>query len=282
MKSLSSLRIGIAQLCSRAEPKDNLEQIRLCLETLSKQQADLSVFPEYCFCLGSFERMLRHAASPGHWQELLGKLCCSYQSAAVFGGVTIIENGHYYDSSLAFSASGELLARYDKRHLFSWNDKTEKRLQEGEVFTPGNTSPTLFRLHGWKIALTICFDLRFPSFWQSATPHPDLFLCTAAFTHKTGQAHWQTLLQARAIENLSFVTGIGQGGSNPETGLELHGHSILFDPWGEITGSLPHRQPDNLCLSLDKQLLKDCRERLPGCAFTSAAKTQDLDLLCRR
>ncbi|MDD3953939.1 MAG: hypothetical protein PHY82_08500 [Lentisphaeria bacterium] len=282
MNPPATLRLGIAQICAHPEPEKNLLLLEDALHKLSDPGVNLAVFPEYCLSLGSFQSMLRHAKTLQQWQIILGKLCSEQHLAAVFGGVTIEENGQYFNAALAFSAKGRLLARYDKRHLFRLNNGKKHSIDESSLFTPGSPAPLVFQFQRWKIALTICFDLRFPVFWQSAQPHPDLYLCPAAFTHATGKDHWLPLLQARAIENLSWVAGIGQCGSNSETGLELHGHSAVFNPWGQSAGGLFHREPGFLCIELDQQVLRDSRKRLPVCPFTAAVKEQELSAACRR
>ncbi len=276
------LRLGIAQICASPEPGKNLPMLENLLDELSRQKANLAVFPEYCLSLGNLQSMPHHAKTVQQWRKILGNLCRKQHLAAVFGGVTIEENGHFFNSALAFSAEGLLLARYDKRHLFRLEAGKTQSIDESMLFTPGSPAPFVFRFHCWKIALSICFDLRFPVFWQSAQPHPDLYLCTAAFTHATGKDHWLPLLQARAIENLSWVAGIGQCGKNPETGLELHGHSAVFNPWGQSAGGLLHREPGCLCIELDRKVLRDSRKRLPACPFTAAVKEQELSAACRR
>jgi nitrilase len=158
--------------------------------------------------------------------------------------------------------AGEILSRYDKHHLFHWSQGSNA-VDEGSFFQPGATPPAVFPWRGWKIALVTCFDLRFPAFWQAARPRPDLFLCPAAFTDITGKAHWRPLLQARAIENLAWVAGIGLGGENQETGLALHGHSCVFDPWGRRYAGSPQRGSAVLRLILNLDRVSECRRRLP-------------------
>jgi predicted amidohydrolase len=275
MNTSATLRLGIAQIRSRPEPGNNLPLLEECLCELSRQKADLVVFPEYCLSLGSFTSLSKSAQTREQYRDSLGRMCRRHGLPAVFGGVPVRENKCYFNSALFFSAAGRLLARYDKRHLFALDDGKQSSVQESYFFTPGNSPPTVFRFKGWKIALTICFDLRFPVFWQSANPHPDLYLCPAAFTHATGKDHWLPLLQARAIENLSWVAGIGQCGDNLETGLEMHGHSAVFDPWGRQTAPLFRREPACFCLELDKQVLTSSRKRLPACSFTVSVKRQE-------
>jgi predicted amidohydrolase len=270
MTASSTLRLGIAQICAHPEPENNLPILEECLRKMAAQQADLAVFPEYCLSLGSFRTMRKIAQPIEQWRKILGQLCRQQGLAAIFSGMPVKENNYFVNSSLALSASGKFLDRYDKRHLFSLKQGKKQLVDESSFFTPGYAVPTVFRFQGWKIALTTCFDLRFPTFWQKAEPHPDLYLCPSAFTHATGKDHWLPLLQARAIENLSWVAGVGQCGCNPETGLELHGHSVVFDPWGKQAAALLHREPGLLCLELDKQILLDSRQRLPACPFAAA------------
>lgn len=282
MAACSTLRLGIAQISSQPKLEHNLPILEECLKQISKQNADLLVFPEYCLSLGSLQRMAEYAKTSEQWENTLGEICRKYQCATVFGGVPLTENKKCLNSALVFSEAGELLARYDKRHLFSLGEGDKKIVQESDFFSPGNSPPTVFCLCGWQIAITICFDLRFPVFWQSADPHPDLYLCPSAFTHATGKDHWHTLLQARAIENLSWVAGIGQCGKNLDTGLELHGHSVVFDAWGKQATPLFQRKPACFLAELNKQILVDSRRRLPACAFNAAVKKQEITVACRQ
>lgn len=260
------LRLGLGQLCSRPEVAANEAMLARAMEVLAGQGADLAVFPEYCLCLDTLERQRAAGRGVEEWQEMLGDLSRRRGLAAVFGGVPVRDgDGGVRNSALAFAADGALLARYDKARLFTWAASGGSlSVDERQIFTPGEAPPAVFTLLGWRVALTLCYDLRFPRHWQAAQPAPDLYLCPAAFTDQTGRAHWQPLLRARAIENLAFAAGVGQAGENVGTGLALHGHSCVFSPWGERLLGLRRGRCGFRTVRLEPEALRQARSALPG------------------
>lgn len=171
-----------------------------------------------------------------------------------------------YNSSLVFSPAGDCVARYDKIHLFRF-DNGQERYDESRVLQPGH-QPVTFELASrdgstWRIGMSICYDLRFPELYRGyARAGVDLLLVPSAFTHTTGQAHWEVLLRARAIENLAFVVAAAQGGLH-ENGRRTWGHSMLVDPWGTVVAQMPEG-PGVVCKELLPALLKESRDRLPA------------------
>ncbi|MCB2002710.1 MAG: carbon-nitrogen hydrolase family protein, partial [Rhodoferax sp.] len=141
------------------------------------------------------------------------------------------------NSSLAFGPDGACVRRYDKIHLFRF-DNGKERFDESRVLLRG-TEPATFSLpsrdgHTWTVGMSVCYDLRFPELYRGhARAGADLLLVPSAFTWTTGQAHWELLLRARAIENLAYVAAPAQGGLH-ENGRRTWGHSMVVDPWGEI------------------------------------------------
>ena len=225
------------------------------------------MFPEYVFCLAGTTATRAAAWPESEWAETLSKLCQEEGLAAVFGGVPVTVEDGIVNRSYAVGSDGAILACYDKRRLFTLQGKHPEAIFEPALFRPGQKAVT-FDWRGWKIALTICFDLRFPEIFQECRPC-DLFLCTAAFTAWTGQAHWEVLLRARAIETQTWVAGVGQGGVNQETGLELFGHSGVYDPWGLPTAVAPHREPQCFTVTLRRERLSECRAALGARAMCS-------------
>jgi nitrilase len=127
-----------------------------------------------------------------------------------------------------------MVARYDKIHLFAFAQGSE-RYDEARTIAPGRTVTTFDLVDHdvrVKVGVSVCYDLRFPELYRSM-PSPDLILVPAAFTATTGRAHWETLLRARAIENLCYVLAAAQGGVH-ENGRATFGRSMLIDPWGEV------------------------------------------------
>ncbi len=115
----------------------------------------------------------------------------------------------------------------------------------------------------WCVGLSVCYDLRFPELYrQHARAGADLLLVPSAFTCSTGQAHWEVLLRARAIENQAYVLAPAQGGEH-ETGRRTWGHSMLIDPWGEVLGVLPQGE-GMVDGRLDAQRLQQVRAQLPA------------------
>jgi nitrilase len=167
------------------------------------------------------------------------------------------------NTSLAFSAQGELLARYDKVHLFKF-DNGRERYDEARVIEAGG-EPATFDLKArdgrvWRIGMSVCYDLRFPELYRKL--HADVLLVPSAFTYVTGQAHWETLLRARAVENLAYVIAPAQGGTH-ENGRRTWGQSMVIDPWGLV---LAQRETGAgvVLADLDATYLARVRQQLPA------------------
>ena len=254
------LRLGLVQTCSGPDVAANIAMVRDRLGQVRSEGVDLALFPEYVFCLAGMTTTRAAARPDSQWAETLGGLCREEGLAAVFGGVPVTVEHGMVNRSYAVDADGSILARYDKRRLFTLHGKHPEAIFEPALFRPGQDAVT-FVSHGWKIGLTICFDLRFPEIFQECRPC-DLLICTAAFTAWTGQAHWEVLLRARAIETQTWVAGVGQGGANQETGLELFGHSGVYDPWGLPVAVAPHRDPQCFTVALRRSRLAECRGAL--------------------
>ena len=158
------------------------------------------------------------------------------------------------------------MARYDKMHLFRY-DNGREAYDESRVLTAG-VSPSQFALasrdgHVWQVGMSVCYDLRFPELYRSyAALGADLLLVPSAFTHTTGLAHWEVLLRARAIENLSFVAAAAQGGTHP-SGRRTWGQSMLVDPWGTVLAQQA-QEPGVVIAELDAAQLAQCRSQLPA------------------
>jgi nitrilase len=172
------------------------------------------------------------------------------------------------NTSLAFSPAGDCVARYDKIHLFRYDNGTE-RYDERRVITPG-TQPVLFELpsrdgHVWRVGMSVCYDLRFPELYRVlAARGAELLLVPSAFTHTTGSAHWEVLLRARAIENLAWAMAPAQGGTH-ENGRRTWGQSLVVDPWGTIAAQRATGEGVVTC-DIDIARLEAARQQLPALA----------------
>jgi nitrilase len=151
------------------------------------------------------------------------------------------------------------VARYDKIHLF-WFEMGAESYSEPRTIEAGKEVVTLDSPFG-RIGLSICYDLRFPELYR-AMKDVDLILAPSAFTATTGKAHWETLIRARAIENLAYVLAPAQGGRHPN-GRETNGDSMLVDPWGVVLDRLP-REPGIVVGDMERERLAQVRGSLPA------------------
>jgi nitrilase len=173
-------------------------------------------------------------------------------------------DAHVRNTSLAYSPRGECVARYDKIHLFKY-DNGREQYDESRVIEAG-AAPQVFTLpsrdgHAWRVGLSVCYDLRFPELYRALGA--DLLLVPSAFTHTTGQAHWELLLRARAVENLAFVLAPAQGGRH-DNGRRTWGHSMVVDPWGEVLAVREQEGAGVVLADIDAQRLAQVRRQLPA------------------
>ncbi len=245
------VKLSALQLNSKASVETNLQTIAKLLEKLTQETVSehFVVLPECCLFFGAGDKaqlqlaqntQVQPAQKMSELQIALGILAKKYSVTLIAGTIPILsdDNEKFTNSSCAFSSNGELIARYDKIHLFDVNvEDNEKNYCESR-FTQAGKSPRIVKTPFANIGLTVCFDVRFPSLYQKLTKlGADIITVPSAFTRVTGKAHWQTLLQARAIENQVYIIAAGQEGVH-ENGRETWGHSMIISPWGEILACL--------------------------------------------
>ena len=276
------MKIAALQMVSSTRLDDNLAQARALLEQAAAAGAELAVLPEYFCLLGARDTdklAIQETFGDGPIQDLLARAAHELGLWIVGGTLPLRiaapHEGHgdgdasglrVTNSSLVFGPSGACMARYDKIHLFRFDNGNE-RYDEARVLERG-TTPTLFDLTArdgrvWRVGLSVCYDLRFPELYRHyAAAGADLLLVPSAFTLTTGQAHWATLLRARAIENLAYVLAPAQGGLH-ENGRRTWGHSMLVDPWGLV---LAEQAEGAGCVlgEMDAARLASVRTQLPA------------------
>ena len=178
----------------------------------------------------------------------------------VLAGTVAVRNGDKLANRLVlFAPDGSVRARYDKIHLFGFQ-MGEEQYHEARTIEPGNTPVTVDTPFG-RLGLSICYDLRFPELYR-AMKDVDIILVPSAFTETTGRAHWETLLRARAIENLAYVLAPAQGGRHPN-GRDTHGDSMIIDPWGAVLDRLPHG-PGVVMADVNLERMRGLRRNLPA------------------
>ena len=172
-------------------------------------------------------------------------------------------DGKLANRALLFGPDGELIATYDKIHMFDVDLDNGESWRESSAYEAG-TSAVVADLPFAKLGLAICYDLRFPQLFRSeALAGAQVLTVPAAFTRQTGQAHWHTLLRARAIENGAFVIAAAQGGLH-EDGRETFGHSVIIDPWGQILAEADHDEPGVIMADIDPALSTAARKKIPN------------------
>ena len=184
------------------------------------------------------------------------------------------QDGQAANRQMLVGPDGAVVATYDKLHMFDVDLPTGETARESEVYAPGDravAAPTPFG----PLGLTICYDMRFPAVYRAlATAGVKVITVPAAFTRPTGEAHWEILLRARAIETGSFILAAAQGGFH-EDGRGTWGHSIAVGPWGEVLGRLDHDEPGVLLIDIDPALADKARAAIPALknarAFTGPA-----------
>lgn len=269
------MKVAAIQMVSGTSLQANLERAAALLAEAAASGAELAVLPEYFCLLGqrdSDKLQIQEALGAGPIQDFLARTAQQLGLWIVGGTLPLtVVNGRgsgsrVRNSTLVFDPTGTCVARYDKIHLFRF-DNGQERFDESRVLEPG-TEPVLFELlardgQRWRVGLSICYDLRFPELYRHyAAQGADLLLMPSAFTHTTGQAHWELLLRARAVENLAYVLAPAQGGLHAN-GRRTWGHSLLVDPWGTVLAE--HAEGESVVLgTLDAARLAQCRAQLPA------------------
>ncbi|CAN5245276.1 carbon-nitrogen hydrolase family protein [soil metagenome] len=236
------MKVAAIQMVSAIAREANLARAHALLAEAAAAGAELAVLPEYFCLMGARDTdklALRERPGNGTVQGFLADAAREF-GLWIVGGTLPIEtadDAHVFNSSLAFAPDGCCVARYDKIHLFFF-DNGRERYDERRVIEPGN-EPVVFELpskdgHLWRIGMSVCYDLRFPELYRALSRQgAELLLVPSAFTRTTGAAHWEVLLRARAIENLAWVVAPAQGGTH-ENGRQTWGQSLIVDPWGTV------------------------------------------------
>jgi len=231
----TELRVAAIQMISSEAVEENLRTAGEMIADAVRQKARLVLLPEDFALLGTDDRpklAIQEPEGQGPIQAFLAATAARHGIWLVGGSIPLQtdHSGKITNSCLVFNPEGKRIARYDKIHLFSLQKEKEWYREEDTVI-PGIV-PVAFSTPWGRIGLSICYDLRFPELYR-ALGKTILLLVPAAFTEATGQAHWEILLRARAIENQSYVLAAGQGGSH-SNGRQTHGNSMLINPWGTI------------------------------------------------
>jgi deaminated glutathione amidase len=261
-------KIAAIQMASGPNVRANLESAKRLIEQAVESGAKLVVLPENFAIMGLSESdkvAVSEADGEGPIQDFLARQASNHGIWLVGGTVPIKSSdpARVYAACLLYNDRGERVARYDKIHLFDVHlmDSNES-YNESETTLNGNDVVVVDTPFG-RLGLAVCYDLRFPELFRNMLDQGVEIVCLpSAFTALTGNAHWESLIRARAIENLSYVVAAAQGGYHIN-GRETHGHSMIVDPWGNILNQLKSGS-GVVIADLDQEWLSRIRRSFPA------------------
>ncbi|ARP99451.1 carbon-nitrogen hydrolase family protein [Pseudorhodoplanes sinuspersici] len=259
-------RVGLIQMRSGRTPQANLDEAVKLIGEAKAGGAQYVQTPEMTNIMelsrdALFATIMEEDKDPclAAFRELARKL----QLHVHVGSLAIkVSPERAANRSFMIDPHGEIVARYDKIHMFDVDLAGGESYRESRSYQPGE-SAVLVDLPWARFGLTICYDLRFPALYRAlAEAGATVLTIPAAFTRQTGEAHWTTLIRARAIENGSFVLAAAQGGKH-ENGRETFGHSLIVDPWGRVLAE-GGTEPGVVMADIDPAEVTAARGKVPS------------------
>ncbi|GAA6133888.1 carbon-nitrogen hydrolase family protein [Oceaniserpentilla sp. 4NH20-0058] len=264
------MRAAVIQMNSGRDVDGNLTAAHQLLTEASSQGVKLAVLPEMFACIG-VKNQFSLAQERFIEQDVLGVIATwarQFDMYIVAGSMPLMSDSYneaekVLAACLVFSPDGRLLEQYNKIHLFDVDVSDEKgRYRESDTFLCGE-NPKVIDIHGHKLGLSICYDLRFPELYQVyQNQECELITVPSAFTYETGRIHWEILLRGRAIETQSFVLAANQVGVH-EDGRRTWGQSMIIGPNGEVLAQADNETVQVVIADLDFSALEQCRQKMP-------------------
>ena len=271
--------------CLQTQPKSSIrEALSEALDFAKKavkNGADFLFFPEYCAGLVSENGKLKPPSSYENEHEfLLGMQRFSKENEVwiMIGSIAVSSSGgKIFNRGFVLDSLGVIISRYDKIHMFDIQLNPEDAIRESAFVSPGNKAIMIDSPFG-NIGHTICYDLRFPELYRNiAKAGAEIICIPAAFTKKTGEAHWHILNRARAIENGVFVIAPCSIGKVPGGG-EAYGHSLVINPWGKVIAD-GGTEPGIIYATIDLTEVSEARKKIPSLShdrvFTTVVENQN-------
>lgn len=263
------MRIAAVQMCSGMRPEPNIAALDSLVAEAAAQGAQYVLSPEASVAFAENREGLGRVAGP--WKD--NPAIAAIAEIAKRNGVVLhlgslavaLPDGRFANRSVLFRPDGSIAATYDKIHLFDATLPGVRAYRESETYKGGDAA-IVTDAPGFKLGLTICYDLRFPALHRAlAEAGAEVLAVPAAFTVPTGEAHWEVLLRARAIETGCFVVAAAQGGLH-ENGRMTYGHSMVIDPWGKVVAKLEGDAAGALVTEIDLAAVAEARGRVPALA----------------
>ena len=256
------MKVAAIQLHTSNDRSDNFTRAAAAVRSAAEQGAGFIVLPELFASLGPM-RLMRETAEPLDGPTLAWALKTATENhcALVAGSIVERAGDEFFNTSIAVGSDGSLLGTYRKIHLFDV-DIEGARSKESDTFSPGK-EPTVITVDGFRVGMTICYDLRFPELFRAEVDQgADIIVVPAAFTRTTGRDHWELLLRARAVENQTMIIAAAQWGTSPD-GIERHGHALLIDAWGRVLADAGPESDTYVAADFDTTAQSEIRKRLP-------------------
>lgn len=261
------MTVALVQLNSSDNWQANLEQVDYWVRKASAEsKARLLVLPENCLCFGSkgLSELVKQQAQV---QQKLAQLAAELNIYLLAGTQPVLNvldpKQRYFSRSCLYGPKAGIISHYDKIHLFDVDvDDGHGSYRESERYCPGDQVVTAALDEGYCLGMAICYDLRFSGLFQALREQgANLISLPSAFTYVTGQAHWECLIRARAIETQCYMLAANQVGEHSK-GRQTWGHSMIVDPWGKVLAQCAN-EPGFCYASLDLDSLNAVRTKLP-------------------
>ena len=264
---MTDFLVAALQITSTSNVEANFAEAEEQIELASRRGAELIGLPENFAFLGEDNEKLRLASELSlKFTNFLKTMSQRYQVYLLGGGYPVPagDDSHTLNRSALFGRDGQVLAKYDKIHLFDVDLPDGNLYKESATILSGKEHPPGIDVPGLcKIGLSICYDVRFPELYRYLSSNgAELIMIPAAFTEFTGKDHWQILLQARAIENTAYVVAPAQTGVHYGR-RQSHGHAMVIDPWGTVLSDAGKMQGAAIAPA-DKERVKRIREQMPS------------------
>jgi deaminated glutathione amidase len=261
-----AFRVGLVQMCTGRDVERNLRDADELIREAARQGADYVQTPEITTLMESERARLIAAVRPETGNGALERFRALAHELGIWLHVgsmaVLLDSGRIANRAYLISPQGDLVARFDKIHMFDIDLPGGESYRESKNYQPGDLA-VLAALPWGTLGITICYDLRFPHLYRAlAKAGADFLAIPSAFTRPTGEAHWHVLVRARAIENGCFVFAAAQGGRH-ESGRETYGHSLIVSPWGEILAE-GGVHPSVIVADVKLSDVREARRRIPS------------------
>ena len=268
-----SIRVAALQMRSGLEPRRNIEALAVLVAEAAAAGAAYVLSPEVTVAFAENSEGLAKVAKPFEANRDLAEISGIARRHKLFlhlGSLAVtLPDGRFANRSVLFGPDGAVAATYDKIHLFDATLPGIRQYRESATYRGGDEA-VVTKAAGFELGLSICYDVRFGALYRAlAEAGAQVLAVPAAFTVPTGEAHWEVLLRARAIETGCFVIAAAQGGVH-ENGRATYGHSMMIDPWGKIIAEIAGDEPGGLCADIDLGQIAAARAKVPALANARA------------